>query len=246
MKKNVESISGYHSVRILLEVRPYDVLEIIFIKSEEKKYLDIINLAKKHKIEVKFLVKNKFEKLTKVVTHQGVIAFAKRKPLIKEKELLNYVNKIAGNKILLALDDIKDPRNLGACLRICDAFKISGIIIKSNNSSVVNETAKKVAAGGAEITPIIEVTNIKRTMSLLKKNNFWVYGASDSADTDIGDISFNFPCVLIIGGEEKGIKPSLIEACDSLVKIPMYGHVESLNLSVAAGIILHKMLLQKN
>tara|TARA_Y100000590_G_scaffold470120_1_gene662111 strand:+ start:4896 stop:5636 length:741 start_codon:yes stop_codon:yes gene_type:complete len=246
MKKNIESISGYHSVRILLEVRPYDVLEVIFIKSEEKKYLDLINVAKKYKIEVKFLSKSKFEKLTRVVSHQGVIALAKRKPLMKEKELLNYINKIHGSKIFLTLDDIKDPRNLGACLRICDAFKISGIIIKSNNSSIVNETAKKVAAGGSEITPIIEVTNIKRTMSVLKKNNFWIYGASDGADTDVGDVSFNFPCVLIIGGEEKGIKSSLMGACDNLVKIPMYGHVESLNLSVAAGIILHTMLSQKN
>ena len=234
-----EKVVGIHAVRMLLKIRPFDVYEIYLTDINSKKFFGILSLAKKNNIPINKISIDKISEISKVKSHQGILALAKKKREILEKDLLPFLEKKSQNHILLVLDEVSDPRNLGACLRICDAFNVSALIIKDHDSTNMNETVKKVAVGGAETVHIIKVKNISRTLELLKKNNYWVYGATGAEGEEVNDIEFNFPLVLVMGGESKGLRKKTLGNCDFRVKINMLGNVESLNLSVATGIIIH-------
>ncbi len=234
-----EKVVGIHAVRMLLKVRPFDVYEIYLSDISLRKFSDILNLAKIKNIPINKISSDKIFEISKVKSHQGVLAFAKRKKEVTEKDLYSFLEKKSKNHIILVLDEVSDPRNLGACLRICDVFNVAAIVIKDHGSVNINETVKKVAAGGAETTPIIKIKNISRTLEMLKKSNYWVYGATGQGGEEVNKIKFNFPSVLVMGGESKGLRKKTLENCDFKVSINMLGSVESLNLSVAAGIIIN-------
>ena len=168
-----------------------------------------------------------------------MLAVAKKKDEILERDIINYLASQPSNKILLILDEVSDPRNFGACLRICDAYDISAVVIKDHDSVKMNETVRKVAAGSAETTPIVRVKNISRMLEILKKNNYWIYGATDKAENDINEMTFNTPVALVIGGESMGLRQKTLKNCDYTIKISMSGVVESLNMAVATGIIVN-------
>lgn len=241
MKKNTskERIVGIHAVRILLKIRPFDIYEIYLSDKNSKKFSEIIDEAKKNNIVVQKISNDKIYEISNVKSHQGVLAIVKKKEDIPEKDLMSFLKNKSKNKIVLILDEVSDPRNFGACLRICDAYNISAIIIKDHDSVSMNETVKKVAAGAAETTPIIKVKNISRALNSLKKNNYWIYGATDKAQNDINEMNFKTPIALIIGGESSGLRKKTLENCDFTLKINMNGVVESLNMAVATGIIIN-------
>jgi len=234
-----EKIVGVHAVRILLKVRPFDVYEIYLSEEKSKKFIPIIEDAKKNKISIQKISNEKIYEITNVKSHQGVLAIAKKKKEIHEKDLVSLLKKKSKNQILLVLDEVSDPRNFGACLRICDAYNVSAVIIKDHNSVKINETVKKVAAGSAETTPIVKVKNISRVLNVLKKNDYWIYGATENSKNDINSVNFKIPVALIIGGESKGLRKKTLECCDFTIKINMSGVVESLNMAVATGIIIN-------
>ena len=241
MKKNTskERIVGIHAVRILLKIRPFDIYEIYLSDKNSKKFNEIVDEAKKNNIVVQKISNDKIYEISNVKSHQGVLAIVKKKEDIPEKDLMSFLKNKSKNKIVLILDEVSDPRNFGACLRICDAYNISAIIIKDHDSVSMNETVKKVAAGAAETTPIIKVKNISRALNSLKKNNYWIYGATDKAQNDINEMNFKTPIALIIGGESSGLRKKTLENCDFTLKINMNGVVESLNMAVATGIIIN-------
>ena len=241
MKKNTskERIVGIHAVRILLKIRPFDIYEIYLSDKNSKKFNEIVDEAKKNNIVVQKISNDKIYEISNVKSHQGVLAIVKKKEDIPEKDLMSFLKNKSKNKIVLILDEVSDPRNFGACLRICDAYNISAIIIKDHDSVSMNETVKKVAAGAAETTPVIKVKNISRALNSLKKNNYWIYGATDKAQNDINEMNFKTPIALIIGGESSGLRKKTLENCDFTLKINMNGVVESLNMAVATGIIIN-------
>ena len=241
MKKNSgkDNIVGIHAVRILLKVRPFDVYEIYLSDINSNKFEEIKNEAKKNSIVIQKISNNKIYEISNVKSHQGVLAVAKKKEEMTEKDIPDYLKSQPENNILLILDEVSDPRNLGACLRICDAFNVSAVIIKDHDSVNINETVKKVAAGSAETTPVIRVKNISRVLDMLKKNNYWIYGASDKASKDVNIVKFKTPIALVIGGEASGLRKKTIECCDYTLKITMNGVVESLNMAVATGILVN-------
>jgi 23S rRNA (guanosine2251-2'-O)-methyltransferase len=234
-----EKIVGVHAVRILLKVRPFDVYEIYLSDEKSKKFISIIEGAKKNKISIQKISNEKIYEITNVKSHQGVLAIAKKKKDIYEKDLISLLKKKSKNQILLVLDEVSDPRNFGACLRICDAYNVSAVIIKDHNSVKINETVKKVAAGSAETTPIVKVKNISRVLNVLKKNDYWIYGATENSKNDINNVNFKIPVALVIGGESRGLRKKTLECCDFTIKISMSGVVESLNMAVATGIIIN-------
>ena len=234
-----EKIVGVHAVRILLKVRPFDVYEIYLSDEKSKKFISIIEDAKKNKISIQKISNEKIYETTNVKSHQGVMAIAKKKKDIYEKDLISLLKKKSKNQILLVLDEVSDPRNFGACLRICDAYNVSAVIIKDHNSVKINETVKKVAAGSAETTPIVKVKNISRVLNVLKKNDYWIYGATENSKNDINNVNFKIPVALVIGGESRGLRKKTLECCDFTIKISMSGVVESLNMAVATGIIIN-------
>ena len=243
MKKNTsrDNIVGIHAVRILLKIRPYDVYEIYMSDKSSPQFNEIALEARNNNITIQNISSDKIYDLTNVKSHQGVLAIAKKKEEIPENKLIDFLKDKPKNQILLILDEVSDPRNFGACLRICDAYNISAVIVKDHGSVSLNETVRKVAAGSAETTPIIKVKNVSRTISLLKKNDYWIYGATDQALDEVNNIDFKFPLALVIGGESKGLRQKTLESCDFQLKINMKGVVESLNMAVATGIIINTM-----
>ena len=150
------------------------------------------------------------------------------------------------NSLLLVLDGIQDPHNLGACLRTADACGVDAVIIPRDRAVKVNATVRKVAAGGAESVPIIEVTNIARSLKDLKQAGVWIYGTSDMAEDSLYDHDYSGPVALVMGAEGSGLRRLTLESCDHLVKLPMQGQVESLNVSVATGVCLYEMLRSRS
>ena len=241
MKKNSskDNVVGIHAVRILLKIRPFDIYEIYLSDKDSKKFSDISYEAEKNNITIQKISNEKIFNITNVKSHQGVLAIAKKKEDIPEKDLASFLKNKVKNQIVLILDEVSGPSNFGACLRICDAYNVSAVIIKDHDSVNVNETVRKVAAGAVETTPIIKVKNISRAIDVLKKNDYWIYGATDRASDDVNDIIFKNPIALIIGGESSGLRKKTLENCDFTLKINMNGVVESLNMAVATGILIN-------
>ena len=198
--------------------------------------LDILSLVKKRNLPIIYLEKSKMDALAKN-NHQGVIL---------ETGDYNYVDikDIIANKDtckIVILDHLEDPHNLGAIVRTVEASGIDGIILPINRSVSVNETVMKTSVGALFNTKICQVTNLSNTIKYLKKEGFWIYGA-DMNGQDFHSASFANKSCLIIGNEGKGLQRIIEEECDYIVSIPMYGKVNSLNASVAAGILIYEMV----
>jgi 23S rRNA (guanosine2251-2'-O)-methyltransferase len=178
------------------------------------------------------------------VAHQGVAADIVPLAPWNEDELLAALATTAA-PLLLALDGVQDPHNLGACLRTADACGALAVIVPRDRAAQLNPTVRKVAAGAAETTPVVAVTNLVRTLKLLKDANLWVVGADAAADKDAGQVDLKGAVVLVLGAEGSGLRQLTQQSCDFMVRLPQLGAVESLNVSVAAGMLLYEAVRQR-
>jgi 23S rRNA (guanosine2251-2'-O)-methyltransferase len=172
--------------------------------------------------------------------HQGCLL-----QILEAETTLNFaqcLNAINADSLLLVLDGVQDPHNLGACLRSADACGVNAVIIPRDRTVKVNATVRKVAAGGAESIPVIEVTNLARCLKELKQAGVWIYGSSGDASDSLYDHDYSGPIALVMGAEGSGLRRLTMESCDHLIRLPMRGQVESLNVSVATGICLYEIL----
>lgn len=197
---------------------------------------DVLSLIKKRNLEVKYLKKQQMDSLAKN-NHQGVILEIGDYNYVDIKDIVENKDTC---KIVL-LDHLEDPHNLGAIVRTVEASGIDGIILPLNRSVGVNETVMKTSVGALYNTKICQVTNLSNTIKYLKKEGFWIYGADMEGD-DFHSVTFSPKSCLIIGNEGKGLQRIVREECDYIVSIPMYGKVNSLNASVAAGILIYEMV----
>ena len=172
--------------------------------------------------------------------HQGIMAEIKPYEYIDLEEIIRRSKKEEVPVIVL-LDGINDTHNLGAILRSCDVFKVSGVLIPKHNQVPLNATVAKSSAGAINFVPVALISSVHQTLERLKNEGFWIVSTDGSAKIDYNQIKYDFPTVLIIGSEGKGVSPLIIKNSDYVVKIPQYGHVNSLNASVAAGILLAKI-----
>lgn len=189
------------------------------------------------KIDYEIVNKNKLDALSKNGNHQGCVA--------KTKEYkLSSLNKIIKkeNGLIVMLDGLKDPHNLGAIIRTCECAGVDGIIYKKHNSVHVNETVAKVACGALEYVKVVEVNNLVSTIDELKKKGYWIVGTDGNSKTFYDELDYRTNIVLIIGSEGEGISRLVKENCDFMVKLPMKGVINSLNASVAAGIMIYEVL----
>jgi len=210
----------------------------------------IISIAKKTKINYTTLDKNKFKKLESDVcpknsNSQGIIAL---KSIIKTFSLSDFFGNIniKNNPIVVILDKITDPHNLGAIARSCECAGVSGLIIPNNDSAVINPTSMKTSAGALNHINVIKVNNLINACEKLKENGFWIIGTATDGDKKYTDNLYDNPIAIIIGSEGKGMSPSLRKHCDNLIRIEMYGKINSLNASVSSGVILFEIQRQKN
>ena len=197
----------------------------------------LLKLARDKGLSVEFVDQSVLASLSRNGNHQGVIAQAEEYKYCSLDEILGGC-KNKKQPLILILDEIEDPHNLGAIIRSCDAFGVDGIILKNRNQVQINMTVVKVSTGAIDHVKICQVSNVSNAIRVLKESGFWIYASDGSAKTDFDSIKYDGPTALIVGSEGNGISRLVLENSDFIIKIPMLGHVNSLNVSVASGILL--------
>ena len=244
--KGTETIYGMHAVRVMLERHPERVHSVrIAERREDPRVRAIDELARRHHRPVQRVEVHALKQLLGDVAHQGVAADITPLPPWTEDELLAALQS-ASAPLLLALDGVQDPHNLGACLRSADACGALAVIVPRDRAAQVTPTVRKVAVGAAETTPVVAVTNLVRTLRLLKHAGLWVVGADAAGDKSAHQADLKGPVVLVLGAEGSGLRHLTRQNCDFLVRLPQLGAVESLNVSVAAGMLLYEAVRQRD
>lgn len=200
----------------------------------------ILEMLKDKNIKIVYKSKNELDSLTKGASHQGIVAEIKQYQYSSLEEIIHKSKKVE-RPIIVMLDGIEDPHNLGAILRSCDVFGVSGVIIPKHGSVSLNATVAKTSAGAINYVSVAMVSNLNSAIQTLKENGFWIVSSDGSASTNYNDLVYDFPTVLVIGSEGNGVSKLVLKNSDFVVKIQQYGHVNSLNASVATGVILSKI-----
>ena len=242
----LDIVYGIHAVTTLLQRSPGKVTELWVVQSRSDKAMQrIIKLAEDQGIPV--LETNKGQLNQKVDgNHQGAIALRQPSVRYTEKHLEDVLDNIEGTPLILVLDGVTDPHNLGACLRTADAAGVQLVIAPKDKSAPLNATAAKVACGAAEAVPYIQVTNLSRTLKDLQQRGIWITGTAGEATESVYQANLTGPTALVMGAEGKGMRRLTREHCDFLINIPMAGEVSSLNVSVATGVCLFEAVRQRN
>jgi 23S rRNA (guanosine2251-2'-O)-methyltransferase len=239
---------GLHTVESLIAANPQQVREItVAAGRQDRRLAGLIAAAEAHGIAVRRQSGAELDRLLPGARHQGVIATLIPQPAeaLGEQDLAAFLTGLTGPPFLLVLDGVQDPHNLGACLRTADAAGVQAVIVPRDRAAGVTPVVRKVASGAAETVPVFTVTNLARSLRVLKDSGVWICGASDDADKTLYDTDLRGPLALVLGGEGKGLRRLTRELCDFLVAIPMAGRVESLNVSVAAGVLLFEARRQR-
>lgn len=236
---------GFHAITRRLQKSPETCVRLLCLERRNPRLLAVIDLARKSSISVKFESRELLDKLSDYQKHQGCMLeiSASASNVLTFQELTQSLDQ---QSLILVLDGVQDPHNLGACLRSADACGVDAVIIPRDRAVKVNATVRKVAAGGAESVPVIEVTNLVRSLKELKQAGVWVYGSSGEAPDSLYDHDYSGPIALVMGAEGSGLRRLTMESCDHLIKLPMRGQVESLNVSVATGICLYEILRSRS
>ena len=241
-----ETIYGIHAVKAFVTNYPERLIEVLALKGRDDQRLQpLINEIQRLGISVQFLNRQTLDKKAEGEVHQGIIARIHPLKELNENDL-DHILQQQSSPLLLVLDGITDPHNLGACLRTADAAGVSAVIVPKDKSAQLNSTARKVACGAAENVPLIRVTNLSRTLrELQQQHNIWVIGTAGEASETLYQTKLTGPLALVMGAEGEGMRRLTREHCDQLISIPMAGTVSSLNVSVATGICLFEIVRQR-
>lgn len=202
----------------------------------------IIDLASKKNISIEYTEKKKLDNMSEYQNHQGVFLETEEYKYYTLDEVIGYGNDIERDPLIILLDGITDPHNLGAIIRTAEAAGATAVIIPKHRAASVNHTVHKTSAGATTYMKVVMVTNINHAIDNLKDNGYWIYGADGHTDKSYTDIDYSGPVGLVIGNEGKGISRLTKEKCDELVKIPMIGKTESLNASNSAAILIYGVI----
>jgi len=239
-------IYGLHAVRAMLRRTPQRVRQIWFQQGRDDQRLSTLRASGQQAgINCQVLPKRELDALVPDVQHQGVVAEVEAARSAGERELVKALEKMQEPPFLLVLDRVQDPHNLGACLRSADAAGVHGVIIPKDHSVGLTPVVRKVACGAVEAVQVYAVANLARALERLKEAGVWIYGAAQEASDPLYNSDLTGPIALVLGGEGKGLRRLTRERCDGLLAIPMAGSVESLNVSVAAGIMLFEVKRQR-
>lgn len=242
-----ETAYGIHAVDVILRRSPERIIALsIQAGRNDKRIQGLLSLAQNQGVSVDRVAKAELDAMVSE-RHQGVVAIIKPRKAdggVTERDLSSYLESI-DCPLVLVLDGVTDPHNLGACLRSADAAGVAAVIVPKDNSAELNAVARKVASGAADVVPLVRVTNLARTLRSLKELGIWIVGTTGEADTLVYDQDLSIPTALVMGAEGPGMRRLTTEACDFLVKLPMAGDVSSLNVSVATGICLFEAVRQR-
>ncbi len=238
-------VYGLHAIAAVLDRAPERLLELWAVDTREDARLrELRARAEVAGVRVQASSPTGLGKLVGDVVHQGVVAAVRPLKTWDEHDLLEALSQIP-QPLLLVLDGVTDPHNLGACLRTADAAGAHALVIPKDRSATVDGVVRKVAAGAAEFVPVVSVTNLARVLEALKRHGVWIVGTEGAADQTLYAADLNRPLALVLGAEGSGMRRLTREHCDFVVRIPMAGQVESLNVSVAAGVALFEARRQR-
>ena len=243
LNKDQELVCGINAVKEIIRIRPDSVSTLLVEADKGKRIKEIQQVAKKNNIEVVTQNTSFFRKTFSELNHQGVGIICNKRLEENENFLETLIEK--DNLLLLILEHITDPQNVGACIRSAAAAGVDAVIVPKNRSCHLTPTVRKISSGGAELIPFVVVTNIVRTINKLKDAGVVIYGTNMEASKSYNDVTYSAKSALIIGSEDKGMKRLTAESCDEIIKINMPGRIESLNASVSTGIMLFEMINQK-
>jgi 23S rRNA (guanosine2251-2'-O)-methyltransferase len=242
---SADLVFGIHAVGALLQRAPQDVLELFVMKDrDDKRMQPLIQEARQNGVSVQFCNRKTLDDMVGG-QHQGIIAKARLQSSGSEADLAAIVER-QEKPFILILDGVTDPHNLGAILRSADAAGVHAVVAPKDRSVKLTSVVRKVACGAAENVPFITITNLARTLRELQDAGVWVGGTAGETETTIYQADFKGPLAIVLGAEGEGLRRLTRETCDSLVKIPMFGSVSSLNVSVAAGICLFEAVRQRS
>jgi 23S rRNA (guanosine2251-2'-O)-methyltransferase len=237
---------GIHAVRVLLSRHPERVRRLLVAGGRDAGRLaELRTLAQAAGVQVGAADDATLDRLADGARHQGVVAEVTPRAGDPETQLEEALEAAAGAPLLLVLDGVQDPHNLGACLRSADAAGVAAVIVPRDRAAGLTPVVRKVAAGAAESVPLVAVVNLARTLRELRDRGIWLVGTDDSADKTLYEAELTGPVALVMGSEGEGMRRLTRECCDQLVSIPMAGAVESLNVSVAAGVVLFEAVRQR-
>ena len=248
MSSSFKNLFGFHAVGVRIKTAPKSVFEVFYdVQRRDARMRQFIDRARDSGIK---LVESDGLRLAKMCGshgHQGVVARVDALAQVTSLDELLENLEASGvkNPLLLVLDGVTDPHNLGACLRVADGAGAHAVIAPKDHAAGISAIVSKVASGAAETMPYFMVTNLARTLGELKERNIWCIGTSDDAEKTIYDVDLSGPVALVLGAEGEGMRQLTRKTCDELVSIPMHGAVESLNVSVASGVCLYEALRQR-
>jgi 23S rRNA (guanosine2251-2'-O)-methyltransferase len=249
---NVQYVYGIHAVDSLLRRNAKSVQRLLLQTGrDDKRITGLLELARNQGVAVVREARAELDKLASG-RHQGAVAEVREaggtaaSNLWSEAELLQAVDNKAGPVLILVLDGVTDPHNLGACLRSADAAGVDAVVVPKDNSADLTPVTQKVACGAAEVVPFVRVTNISRTLQALQARGVWLYGTDGEAEKSLYDSDLTTSLALVMGAEGKGMRRLTREQCDFLIHLPMAGSVSSLNVSVATGICLFEAVRQRS
>ncbi|MDN3648643.1 23S rRNA (guanosine(2251)-2'-O)-methyltransferase RlmB [Reinekea marina] len=244
-------VFGLHAAHSALEQNPDRIKEVVLLKGrQDARVGKILDACKEQGVKFRLASKEDFDRIIqknelREARHQGVLVQTLAAPVLKENDLEAMLDNLEEDALLLILDGVTDPHNIGACLRTCDAAGAHGLIVPKDKSATLTPTAVNIASGAADTVPFFAVTNLARTIEQLKARGIWVYGTAGEATGSIYQTKLTGPVALVMGAEGKGMRRLTRDLCDGLVNLPMAGTVSSLNVSVAAGVSLFEIGRQR-
>jgi 23S rRNA (guanosine2251-2'-O)-methyltransferase len=240
-----EWIHGIHSVSSVLKSQPQRLLCLYVLQGrQDDRVQKIVDAAQRQGIKVVRESRKQLDQWAEG-NHQGVVAECQAGEQYDESYLIELVEKQGRSLLLLVLDGVTDPHNLGACMRTAEAAGVHAVVVPRDNSVGMNSTVRKVAVGAADLLPLVVVTNLARTLRQLQQAGVWVIGTAGEATTSLYQTQLKTPMALIMGAEGGGMRRLTKEHCDELIAIPMQGETSSLNVSVATGVCLFEVLRQR-
>jgi 23S rRNA (guanosine2251-2'-O)-methyltransferase len=241
----LEKVYGVHAVEALLRHHPKRVKQLWLAEGrQDPRLLALVELARQARVSTASRDRRELDEWAEGV-HQGVVAEVSPSQVWGENMLEELLERAEAPPLLLVLDGVTDPHNLGACLRTADAAGALAVIVPKDKSATLNATVRKVACGAAEVIPLVAVTNLARTLEKLRQRGLWIVGTAGEAEQDIYALDMRGPTVLVMGAEGKGMRRLTREHCDYLARLPMSGSVSSLNVSVATGVCLFEAVRQR-
>ena len=239
-------VGGFHAVWSSLKIAPHSCIELWVRRGlESGTATDLINTARTAGVSVQVVTANAIDKLYEMGNHQGVVLKRKSPSTVGLKTLLENIAEKDNIPLILILDNIQDPQNFGACLRVADGAGVDGVVFSTNNSARIGNTVARVASGALDAITLVPVSNIAAAIKQICAANIWVTGACDDGGISAYDIDFTFGAAIVVGNEGTGLRKLTRARCDHLAAIPMRGVVSSLNVACATSVLLFEALRQR-